>query len=175
MPTPTQPQSQHGLPTTIRPVATQSPQAAVAELLLNAPLFQDMDPSDISVLARFLTLCNVEEGGIVFREGDPGEFMGLIVEGVVDLFKDGPADHPVHISTENYGKMLGEMSIIDGEPRSATARFQGRGQVLILTKESFQRLLHEHPRAAANFLYRLSRTLSQRLRRTTGNLTQYLK
>jgi CRP/FNR family transcriptional regulator, cyclic AMP receptor protein len=110
-----------------------------------------------------------------FQEGDDGEFMGLIVDGIAELLKEGPNEASVRIGSEGAGKLVGEMALVDGEPRSATAKFTNSGQVLILTKDNFQTLLREQPRAAANFLFRISRLLSQRLRRTTGLLSNYLK
>lgn len=163
-----------GLPPAFR-LVKESTTEQIAELIQSSVLFQALDPVDVAVLARFLSLYNVDSGGVVFHEGDTGEFMGLIVGGIVELFKDGPAAHPVKIAAESSGRLLGEMALLDGEPRSATARFAQSGQVLILTKENFQRLLHEHPRAAANFLFHLSRSLSRRLRKTTGQLTNFLK
>lgn len=147
----------------------------IDNLIFESPLFQDMSPDDVASLARYLSLHDVAPGTVLFNEGDTSDFMGLIVEGAVELFKENTQDRPVKIASENAGKLLGEMALIDGEPRSATARFTKSGQVLILTKESFQRLLHEHPRAAANFLFRLSRLLSRRLRRTTGQLASHLQ
>jgi len=162
-----------GLPSTVQLVKRSQDQ--VVDMILGARLFQDMNQDDVTILARFLTLHNVEQGAVVFHEGDTGDFLGLIVEGAVELFKDGPNDAKAKVASEGAGKLLGEMALVDGEPRSATARFLQPGHVLILTKDNFQRLLHEHPRAAANFLFRLSRLLSQRLRRTTGMLASCLK
>lgn len=162
-----------GLPSTVQLVKRSQDQ--VVDMILGARLFQDMNQDDVTILARFLTLHNVEQGAVVFHEGDTGDFLGLIVEGAVELFKDGPNDAKAKVASEGAGKLLGEMALVDGEPRSATARFLQPGHGLILTKDNFQRLLHEHPRAAANFLFRLSRLLSQRLRRTTGMLVSCLK
>jgi CRP/FNR family transcriptional regulator, cyclic AMP receptor protein len=167
-------QASKAFPSSVR-LVKESSTVQIAELILGSRPFQDMESEDVTVLARYLSLYAVDQGAELFHEGDVGDFLGLIVLGAVDLFKNGPADHDVKVATEGAGKLLGEMAMVDGEPRSATARFMQSGQVLILTKESFQRLLKEHPRAAANFLFRLSRLLSQRLRKTTGLLTSYLK
>jgi CRP/FNR family transcriptional regulator, cyclic AMP receptor protein len=166
-------QTNTGLPETIQPVRDSNPKR-VAELILGAALFQDLHPEDIAVLAKYLSLHDVKPGTVVFQEGDTSDFMGLIVEGAVELFKENPTSQAVKIGSECAGRLLGEMALMDGEPRSATARFTESGQVLILTRENFNRLLHEHPRAAANFLFRLSRLLSRRLRKTTGQLTSFL-
>jgi CRP/FNR family transcriptional regulator, cyclic AMP receptor protein len=166
--------SNSGLPTTFHLVKNFSKEKAI-ELILGAPMFQDMDPGDAAMLARYLSLYEVDGGTIVFQEGDDGEFMGLVVDGIAELLKESPTEGTVKISAEGAGKLVGEMALVDGEPRSATARFTNPGQVLILTKENFQTLLREQPRAAANFLFRISRLLSQRLRRTTGILSSYLK
>jgi CRP/FNR family transcriptional regulator, cyclic AMP receptor protein len=162
------------LPSSMHLVKNSSKEKTI-ELILGAPMFQDMEAGDAAALARYLSFYEVDRGTVVFHEGEEGDFMGLIVDGIAELMKESPTDGPVRIGAEGAGKLVGEMALVDGEPRSATATFTNPGHVLILTKDNFQNLLREQPRAAANFLFRISRLLSQRLRRTTGLLSTYLK
>lgn len=150
------------------------PDGPIIEMLLSLPLFQDLETKHLELLARYVKLCRVRQDAVLFREGEEGCFMGLIVEGLAELSKEN-ADHAiVQIAAEGAGRTLGEMALVDGEPRSATVRFARAGKVLVLSKESFNRILAQHPHLAVSILLRICRLLSQRLRRTTGLLADAL-
>lgn len=157
----------------VRPTPDSSP-ARVSELLMELPLFHDIETWELQVLSRSFRLYNVDAGGALFNEGDQGDFMALIVDGTVELMKQNDPKGPIKIATEGVGRTLGEMALIDGEPRSATARFVKGGKVLVLTRENFEGIMNEHPRLGIDLLWRICRVLSQRLRRTTGSLSERL-
>ena len=73
------------------------------------------------------------------------------------------------------GKPFGEMSLIDGEPRSATAKAKVDSKVLTLTQDDFRTLSEEHPRLGAILLMKLAELMSYRLRQTSGMLVEYLE
>ena len=143
-------------------------------MILSLPLFQDLEAKDVDLLARFVRPCRVREDVVIFQEGDEGDFMGLIVEGLAEVRKQNSEHESVKVAAEGMGRMLGEMALVDGEPRSATARFVKSGTILLLTKEAFDRILSQHPHLGISILLRICRMLSQRLRRTTGVLSDYL-
>jgi CRP-like cAMP-binding protein len=157
----------------VRPVLDTSP-AKISDLLMGLPLFHDIESWELQVLSRHFRLYSVDAGGALFNEGDKGDFMALIVEGAADLTKQNDPKGPVKVATEGVGRTLGEMALIDGEPRSATARFAKSGKVLLLTRESFEGIMNEQPRLGIDLLWRICRVLSQRLRRTTGSLSERL-
>jgi CRP-like cAMP-binding protein len=64
--------------------------------------------------------------------------------------------------------------LIDDEPRSATARVTRPAELLVLTKESFERMSREHPRLALQFTFTIARLLSRRLRLASGMLVDHL-
>ena len=157
-------------PESVRLAPDSSP-AKVGELLMGLPLFHDVESRELQVLSKSFRLYNVDAGATLFTEGDQGDFMALIVEGTVELIKQNDPKGPVKIGTEGLGRTLGEMALIDREPRSATAKFVKSAKVLILTRESFESIMNEHPRLGIDLLWRICRVLSQRLRRTTGSLS----
>jgi CRP/FNR family cyclic AMP-dependent transcriptional regulator len=153
----------------------EDPRSQIGEMILSLPMFQDLEPKEVDLLARFVKPCRVKEDSVIFQEGEEGDFMGLIVEGMAELSKENSGHAWVKVAAEGRGRLVGEMALIDGEPRSATARFVKSGTVLLLTRESFNRILSQHPQLGVAILLRLCRMLSQRLRRTTGILSDYLK
>jgi CRP/FNR family cyclic AMP-dependent transcriptional regulator len=152
----------------------KDPRGQIVEMILSLPIFQDLDPKEADLLARFVKPCRVQVDDIIFTEGDDGSFMSLIVEGLAEVSKQTSANASVKVAAEGMGRMLGEMSLVDAEPRSATARFVKSGTVLLLSKENADRIFIQHPQLGISILLRICRSLSQRLRRTTGILTDHL-
>lgn len=134
----------------------------------------DLNWSELVRVAQFFDACHVEAGATVFREGDHEAYMCLVVEGQVDIIKTTRSDHEQVITSIGPGGTFGEMSLIDGEPRSATVRVSESAQLLILSQESFARLAEECPRLILRMVLRLTRSLSQRLRETSGELVEFL-
>ena len=73
------------------------------------------------------------------------------------------------------GKPFGEITLIDGEPRSATAVAKVDSKVLTLTQDEFRALSEKHPRLGAILLTKLAELMSHRLRQTSGMLVEYLE
>jgi CRP/FNR family cyclic AMP-dependent transcriptional regulator len=97
-------------------------------------------------------------GEVIFDEGDVGDKMYVIRSGEVVIEKAGKA-----IETLPPGGIFGEMALIDGSPRSATARAKSDCEVAPITEKSFLFLVHETP----FFAIAVMRTLADRLRRSS--------
>jgi CRP/FNR family cyclic AMP-dependent transcriptional regulator len=96
-------------------------------------------------------------GDVIFGEGDAGDKMFVIRSGEVVIEKGGKV-----IETLPPGSIFGEMALIDGSPRSATARAKTACEVAPITEKSFLFLVHETP----FFAIAVMRTLADRLRRS---------
>lgn len=114
-----------------------------------------------------------EDGEHVFREGEPGEHLYLVLEGRVAIRKDGDPVATV-VAEFGPGDMLGEQSLVDERPHSASAVSVGRSEIALYDKESFLDSLRTDPELAL----RVIKSLSSRLRSTTEQLqrvcTQYV-
>jgi hypothetical protein len=82
--------------------------------------FAEFSREDISILAGYMDVYRAQTGETIIRENDGGDFMLLIIEGAVDIFKRGMRAGQQHMTNVGPGMTLGEMSMIDGEPRFAT-------------------------------------------------------
>jgi len=96
--------------------------------------------------------------------------MGIIVKGAIGIYKNNKL-----ISTLRVGRTFGEMSVIDTQPRSATARAERDTTFLSLDKSSMLILADKHPSLALKIIWNISRALSQRLRLTSGQLSEFLE
>ena len=146
-----------------------------AELLDETRWSRDFSWQEIEVLARHMDIHTVAAGEVIFHEGAPGEYMALVVRGRVRVLKEDSLGRRRRITTIVGGKTLGEMSLVDSEPRSATAEADTDTVLLVLTRDSLARLIADYPGLGVKLLTNLARMLSQRLRRTSGILVEYLE
>jgi len=100
------------------------------------------------------------EGEILFKEKEPPREIYLIKEGQIEITKGGK-----HIAVLGEGDFLGEMGVIDGRPRSATAVAKTDVSVLVIDVEELKKRMEEDPMVGA-----LITTLIRRLRETDKKL-----
>jgi len=99
----------------------------------------------------------LQPGEVLFREGDQDDVMFAVVEGQVELSRNG-----VVIEDVGPGGIVGELALIDPAPRSATARARTEARVARVDKKVFTFLVQEHP----TFALQVMAVMAQRLRRT---------
>ena len=99
----------------------------------------------------------VNAGQTIFREGDPGDVMYIVVEGQVEILIDGQL-----LETLGPGDILGEMALIEDRVRSATARASVDCVLTPVSRQHFLTLIQRTP----NFAIQVMRVLAQRLRQT---------
>jgi len=143
-----------------------------AALLESVALFRDFQWSELCTLATLMNFQKVMTGSYLVREGDNGAYLAVLVEGVVTIIKRSPYGRDVQLGDIYKGHVVGEMSLLDGEPRSASLYAQTDLALLVLGKADLDTLLNQDPALGAKFLAALARTLSVRLRRATGQLAR---
>jgi len=139
------------------------------------PMFSDLTRPEVQLLAGFVRAYEAKKDAVIFREGDKGMFMCIVANGRVDILKESQEREQKKVATVRPGKSMGEMSLLDELPYSATAIAREDTQLLLLTRMSFQRLSTEQPVLCNALLRQISRLMSLRLRQTTGILLDYLQ
>ena len=137
--------------------------------------FAEFSREDIITMAGYMNVYRVQPGEIIIREGDGGDFMLLIVEGFVDILKQGVRREQQHMTTVGPGMTLGEMSMIDGEPRFATCIATEPTVFAVLHRDDMAKIILDHPSLGSKILVKLVSMLSGRLRQTSARLLQYLE
>lgn len=130
-------------------------------------LFQEQGLSreELSTLATFSRERRFSAGARVFNEGDRGDELYIVADGRVRISKFIPGGGEEALAILGRGDFFGEMALIDGEPRSASAcAHNGPLTVLALDQHSVREILSLDPRAALEFLQLLCRLVSERLR-----------
>jgi CRP-like cAMP-binding protein len=139
-----------------------------------SPLLENFNLAEIRLLSHFMQVYRAAPGQEILREGDPGDFMLIVVEGRLEVFKQDRWNAPRLIAVIDEGKTAGEMSMIDGEPRFATCVAPENAVIATLSREALARIVLEQPILGAKILMELVLMLSQRLRATSTRLVDYL-
>lgn len=113
---------------------------------------------------------SLKKGEVIFHEGNPSDCAYIIGAGSIEILENTPGGQKVLGVLEN-NEIFGEMGLIDGLPRSATARARKDSVVYILTPETFDNLVHKNPES----LLPIMKILTSRLRETMNCLKQGYK
>lgn len=140
----------------------------IIEMTEVIPLFNTFDPEQLGVVAAHMQVVNLVEGQRLFSEGEESDYMCFIVSGRVGVFKLSLGGKLVSVSTLSRGHSIGEMAMMDTFSRSATVIASTATTMLMLKRESFERILKVDPQAGIVFLKALTRVLCQHLRITSS-------
>lgn len=140
-----------------------------------APLFDQFSLPEIRLLGHFMQVYRAEAGQEIIREGDAGDFMVLVVEGRIEVFKQDRWNTPRLIAVVEEGKTLGEMSMVDGEPRFATCVAVVPTLIAALSRDALALIILDQPMLGAKILMQLAVMLSQRLRHTSARMLDFLE
>ncbi len=145
-----------------------------AELLDATRWANEFTWAEIESVAAHLQLRQCAGGDVVCREGDADPALFIIAKGSVSILKRDAEDREKLLAKLGPGQTLGEMALLDGQPRSATAVAAEDLALLVFTRAELDRLVEAKPRLGVKLLWKLARFLSQRLRQTSGALAEHL-
>jgi len=137
-------------------------------------MFDEFVRNEIEIVAKYARAYEVEKDMPVFKEGQKGSFMCLLIEGRIDIFKEDDNRERKKITIIRPGKTMGEMFLLDDLLYSATMLVTEKSTLVLITRNNFDRLLEEHPVLAVKLMRKIARLMSLRLRQTTGILLDYL-
>jgi CRP/FNR family cyclic AMP-dependent transcriptional regulator len=116
-------------------------------MLARVPLFAGCKPRDLDDLAMNCDEVDVPTGQVLTREGRPGQEFFVLAEGRVGIDRAGE-----HIRDLGPGDFFGELALLSGAPRTATATALTDCRLLVLTRPQFHTLLTDHPAIQAAVL-----------------------
>lgn len=135
-------------------------------------LFEDFEPEELNSLARYMRCYRAKEGAEIIREGEPGDFMMLVLDGSVEIVKKDQRGLPARLAVVGPGKTLGEMSLIDGEPRFASCVALGEVEFAVLDREALSHLIADEPRVGVKLMMEFLMLLNERLRSVSSQLME---
>jgi len=139
--------------------------ARKVELLSSMDMFSACSRRELGQVAAVAVQGELQEGAVLTRQGQKGGLAYVIGQGKAEVVRDGQ-----RLASLGPGDVVGELSLIDGEPRSATVRALTPLQVLEINSDDLRRLLRKAPGVRRKLLEALSERLRQADRLPTSRL-----
>jgi CRP-like cAMP-binding protein len=128
------------------------------ELLRRIPVFAQIEPAKLKLLAFTSERVAYEPGTILFRRGDMADAAYIVIEGEVEVIVDSPTG-ALTVATIGKNEIVGEIGILCDVPRTATIKARERLVTLRISKELFLRLINEFPQMAVAIMRELAHRL----------------
>ena len=132
------------------------------DLMRDVPLLGRLPEADLRPLAAGGRVRAYRGSTVIFREGDPGDSLHIVIEGSIRISVLSPSGEEATVALLGPGEFVGHLALLDGRPRSATATAAQATKTLVVSRSNFSRWLSERPRVA----YALLEALSLLLRST---------
>jgi CRP/FNR family cyclic AMP-dependent transcriptional regulator len=140
------------------------------DLLARVPLFEGLSQAQLKKVAEVCETEEVQRGAYVFREGEPGASMYVVVQGKVRISRQMPGMGEEALSILEPGSAFGEMAVVEEGVRSADAIAHESASLLRIGRDPLDQLLFTDKELAYSVLWALVRTLSGRLRETNERM-----
>jgi CRP-like cAMP-binding protein len=140
--------------------------------LRDVRLFASFADADLAAVGSRLRERSLRKGQVLFREGDPGDEMFVVFRGTMLVSKAITAKVEQVVARVEPGDFFGEMSLLDGSPRSAAVQAETEAVLLVLGREGLQALTDSAPHAAAAFFFAMVQVFIERLRRSTMQVAE---
>ena len=142
------------------------------QFLKQTPLFADIAAAPLQTIAQKIVPRYFQQGDIIFHEGDPGLFLYLVQSGQVRIFVNGQDGSETSVILFGKpGDIFGELAVIDGLTRSASAVALGATVLYTMSREDFREQMRRYPQLALNFMKVLSLRMRYNTRQMEGLVT----
>src|SRR5438270_782073 len=143
----------------VRSAVQESTRAFVRAALSKSAWFSSLTPEELDGLAAACTFLRLAAGDVLFREGDPGDGLFVVVDGRIRVHMT-TATGPVVLNSYGPGTIFGEIAVLDGRGRTAAAMASTATELLAIGRQEFFTFLEETPR----YISRLLHLLAERIR-----------
>ena len=130
------------------------------------PLFSELEDDDLQAISKVAVRQSFRKDNMVLIEEEVGSTMFIILDGRVKISRISDEGREVILSIMSEGDFFGEMSILDGQARSANVVTLEDSTIMIIHREDFLRMMHDYPQIAINLL----KELAHRLRRSDSQI-----
>lgn len=118
------------------------------DFLKEVPQFTNLEDGDLQAIAQDFYAKEYQKNEIILRQGDPSHELYIVMKGKVRICKVNPSGDETSLNILSTRQIIGEFAIIDGQPRSATAKAIGRCVLLAITRDKFLAHLQNMPNLA---------------------------
>ncbi|WP_231402396.1 Crp/Fnr family transcriptional regulator [Caenimonas aquaedulcis] len=151
-------------------------------LMEQSALLRDFTPAEADLLGANMQLVRARPGQLLIAEDEASDWMMLLLRGTVDVGKrriaasdTDEASEVTRLAVLKEGATLGEMSMLDGEPRYASCWALSEVEAAVLSRVAVGRLITSQPAVGAKLLVKITQLLAQRLRNTSSQLVKAIQ
>jgi len=145
------------------------------EFLARVDVFCNFSESELNTIVRITNRRQVKAGDFLCFEGDSGDSMFIVRDGVVRVVRKAETGSDLILARLSSGNIIGEMSLIDEEPRSASLEVESDALVYEIRREAFEDIKDAMDPAAYKLLREISRLLCRRIRNVNQQVYRYIK
>ena len=138
-------------------------------------MFADLRPREIREVEHIIHQRDYASGETVFRKGDPGLGMYIIIRGGVQIADNEDPEHPVIYSEMSDGDFFGDLALMDDSDRSASALATTETRLIAFFRPELQDIMSRLPSLGNKILFNLAKVTAQRLRKTNDLLIKSQK
>ena len=136
------------------------------QLLKEIPIFSELSNKDLERILQVASRQKYYKGNLILIEEEIGSTMFVILSGRVKISRISDDGREVILSILSEGDFFGEMSLLDGQTRSANVTATEESELLVIRREEFLQILHDYPQIAINLL----KELAQRIRKSDEHI-----
>jgi CRP-like cAMP-binding protein len=135
-------------------------------------IFHLLNNEDLDQIIPFFEIVDCPKGNTLFIEGDPGDFVGFITSGKLEVKKQTEfKGRQIILALLSKGSLVGELSMVDEQPRSATVSAVVDSQLVVLRRKALDSIMQTYPYIGIKILKGLNEILSTRLRKAVDRLS----
>src|SRR6516164_9973267 len=139
-------------------------------VLRQHPYFRDLEPEALDQLCRYAKLTVLKRGATLFAKDDPGNSLYAVISGTVKISVSSPDGRNAILNLIGPGEVFGEMSVLDGQPRSADATANTNCEIFVIDRRDFLPFVRSQPALAMKFI----ELLCARVRQTSDQVEQVI-
>jgi len=147
---------------------------AISQCLKKITIFSELTAEELNLMAGQMHFLRSVKGSVIFKEGDPGDFVCFVVEGILEVVKTATDGTEKSIAKLISGCSIGEMAVAGSFPRSATVRSRTEATLLTLQRDRLARICEDHPQIGVKIYRAIAQLLSMHLRKTSENLSELM-
>lgn len=145
----------------------------VAALGSELAICQMLNDEQRQQIGKYLEVVRYPTGATLFTQGEPGDYVGVVLSGKLEVKKQTEFEgRQIIIAILERGAFVGELSLVDEQPRSATVTALADAELVVLNRDALEDLLQQYPQAGIAFLKGVNRILSIRLRKAVDRIAE---
>lgn len=143
---------------------TPTEETDLKKSLKSIPLFKELTNRDLSLLIKIIHNRTFVAGEYIFYKGDPGIGLYLIREGEVEMQRENSSNEKKVLASFGKNDFFGELALVDGEKRSASAIAKSFCRVSVIFKPDLDEFIEKYPKKGIKILTGISNIIALRLR-----------